>query len=300
MIKKIIFILPLLFVLSAGKLTAQIDDINKFPDKIFTAGDTLMESYPLDRYYNYMRWQGLYSHSDLNYSGGIISRLHIYQKNSVSDNMSFVRIFLKETSDTILTTGDWDSSGSTMVFNGNIQTLSSPGWLTIQFSSWLYFPNSANKILISITRGFQQYITTYPQFAYSITDDYLVRRNRNDQSFPTILMQSYNRPIILFSEPLEVGGNSASSIPTVYSLSHNYPNPFNPTTKISYGIPKDGLVNLKIYNILGREVATLVNGEMKAGYYDLEFNASHLASGVYFYRIRVNDFVATRRMMLVK
>ncbi|MDR3626822.1 MAG: discoidin domain-containing protein, partial [Ignavibacteriaceae bacterium] len=85
-----------------------------------------------------------------------------------------------------------------------------------------------------------------------------------------------------------------------YSLSQNYPNPFNPTTIINYSIKKQGLVTLKIYNILGQEVASLVNQVQKAGNYNVNFNASKLASGVYMYKIQAGDFSLTKKMMLLK
>jgi len=89
-------------------------------------------------------------------------------------------------------------------------------------------------------------------------------------------------------------------IPQVYSLEQNYPNPFNPSTTIRYQLPQDGLVTLKIYDILGREVTTLVNEEKTKGRYEINFNASNLASGVYLYRIKVNDYVAIKKMILLK
>lgn len=95
-----------------------------------------------------------------------------------------------------------------------------------------------------------------------------------------------------------------NTIPTSYELSQNFPNPFNPTTKIQFALPSDGKVQLVIYDILGREVAKLVNNEFRsAGRYVSEFNGSRLASGVYFYRILVNDgkdFTQVKKMVLVK
>ncbi|MBI9069949.1 MAG: T9SS type A sorting domain-containing protein [Melioribacteraceae bacterium] len=85
-----------------------------------------------------------------------------------------------------------------------------------------------------------------------------------------------------------------------YRLSENYPNPFNPTTKISYQLPESGFVSLKVYNSLGKEVAELVNEVKGAGRYNATFNASKLSSGIYFYTIQVNDFVQTNKMLLVK
>lgn len=91
------------------------------------------------------------------------------------------------------------------------------------------------------------------------------------------------------------------NIPKVYTLYHNYPNPFNPTTTIKYDLPKAATVTLKIYDILGREVKTLVDHEMKtAGSYRVVFDASNLASGVYLYRLQTNDYVNVKKMILLK
>jgi hypothetical protein len=89
-------------------------------------------------------------------------------------------------------------------------------------------------------------------------------------------------------------------IPVKYYLSQNYPNPFNPGTKITYSIAVLGKVILKIYDILGREVSTLVNEEKPAGKYEINFNASTLASGVYFYQVKAGSFVETKKMILIK
>ena len=91
-----------------------------------------------------------------------------------------------------------------------------------------------------------------------------------------------------------------NNIPNKFNLSQNYPNPFNPSTVINYSIPKSQLVTLKIYNILGQEVATLVNQEQVAGNYKVTFDASRLSSGVYFYSIKTGNFSAVKKMMLLK
>ncbi len=94
--------------------------------------------------------------------------------------------------------------------------------------------------------------------------------------------------------------NNNNQIPELYKLSQNYPNPFNPATQISFGIPKAGNVKLVVYDILGREVATLVNEFRTAGNYSVDFDASNYASGVYLYRFESGDFVETKKMLLVK
>ncbi|MGD8306741.1 MAG: YCF48-related protein, partial [Ignavibacteria bacterium] len=89
-------------------------------------------------------------------------------------------------------------------------------------------------------------------------------------------------------------------LPTKHFLSQNYPNPFNPTTTIKYQVPQNSFIILKVYDILGKEVATLVDEEKPAGFYNLELDASSLASGIYFYRLQAGSFIETKKMILVK
>ncbi|MDD5361217.1 MAG: YCF48-related protein [Ignavibacteria bacterium] len=91
-----------------------------------------------------------------------------------------------------------------------------------------------------------------------------------------------------------------TQIPKEYLLSQNYPNPFNPTTKISFEIPKSGLVSLKIYDVLGREVAAVINEYRQAGKYTLDFDAAGFSSGIYFYRLSTNGFSDIKKMLLIK
>ena len=88
--------------------------------------------------------------------------------------------------------------------------------------------------------------------------------------------------------------------PLIYQLSQNYPNPFNPTTTIKYSVPKISYVTIKIYDVLGREIETLVNGKEVPGNYSIEFNAIKLASGVYFYRMQAGSFAETKKLLLLK
>ena len=85
-----------------------------------------------------------------------------------------------------------------------------------------------------------------------------------------------------------------------YALAQNYPNPFNPTTTISYAIPKSGKVTLKVYDVLGKEVAVLVNGFKSKGRYSVRFNGNNLSSGIYFYKITSGDFTAAKKLILMK
>jgi len=101
-------------------------------------------------------------------------------------------------------------------------------------------------------------------------------------------------------EYYSLNGDVVVGVPSKFDLSQNYPNPFNPSTKINFDMPKDGLVSLKIYDMLGREVTTLVNEIRTAGYYTVDFNASSLSSGIYFYRINAGDFSSVKNMVIVK
>ncbi|MGE5497447.1 MAG: Ig-like domain-containing protein [Syntrophothermus sp.] len=97
--------------------------------------------------------------------------------------------------------------------------------------------------------------------------------------------------------PVERTGNG---LPENYSLMQNFPNPFNPSTFISYSLPENALVTLKVFDLLGREVATLVNGQQKAGIYRVNMNAGNLTSGVYIYKISAGRYSESKKMMLVK
>ena len=91
-----------------------------------------------------------------------------------------------------------------------------------------------------------------------------------------------------------------SSNPTSFMLYNNYPNPFNPTTIIKYSIPEVSFTSLIIYNELGKEVSTLINETKSAGTYEVEFNASNLSSGVYYYKLQAGTFTETKKMILAK
>jgi M6 family metalloprotease-like protein len=104
------------------------------------------------------------------------------------------------------------------------------------------------------------------------------------------------------SEIFDVSANKKSkvNIPKAFNLCQNYPNPFNPVTNIKYELPKDVLVSLKVFDILGREIKTIENSFKKAGSYITSFDGSGLASGIYFYRIVAGNFVSVKRMVLIK
>jgi hypothetical protein len=112
--------------------------------------------------------------------------------------------------------------------------------------------------------------------------------------------EKYDEPTGMAKKNYKQINFNGSTVLKEYALDQNYPNPFNPATTINYQIKEDGLVTLKIYDILGSEVKTLVNEEKTQGRYSHNFNASDLASGVYIYQLRINDFVSSKKLMLLK
>jgi len=96
------------------------------------------------------------------------------------------------------------------------------------------------------------------------------------------------------------GIDEGSSMPQVFALEQNFPNPFNPSTTIKYGLPQRSHVILIVYNTLGQQVATLVNGDIDVGYHEVKFDGTNLSSGVYFYRIQAGSFVQTRKLLLIR
>lgn len=97
-----------------------------------------------------------------------------------------------------------------------------------------------------------------------------------------------------------VKGDKGADIPASYALHQNYPNPFNPTTRIVFDLPLGSHVKLAVFDVVGREIATLIDEEQQAGFKSVEFASNRFASGVYFYRLTAGAFVATRKMVVMK
>ena len=110
----------------------------------------------------------------------------------------------------------------------------------------------------------------------------------------------YKAPFVECNPPSGINVIPGDVLPETFALSQNYPNPFNPTTEINFDIPTRSHTTLRVYNILGQEVETLVDEEMPAGRYVAEWDASNYSSGVYFYKISSDDFIDTKKMVLIK
>ncbi|MFC2094368.1 TIGR03790 family protein [Bacteroidota bacterium] len=130
-----------------------------------------------------------------------------------------------------------------------------------------------------------------------IADYYITGLSQRLESDPSNIVRANVTPNRGFKAS---GDQNKNNIAIEYSLNQNYPNPFNPTTNISYSLENAGLITLKVYDILGKEVATLVNENQEVGNYSVEFNASQLPSGIYFYKITSANYTATRKLILLK
>ncbi len=133
--------------------------------------------------------------------------------------------------------------------------------------------------------------TTTEKHSYTFTD-----RNSPAGSYIYRLKQIDFDGSFSYSKEVEISVNT----PGEYNLAQNYPNPFNPTTTIQYSVPKDGNIKLTVYNSIGQEITVLVNREVKAGSYDVKFDASRLTSGIYLYKIEAPGYNAVRKMLLLK
>ncbi|MCB0723574.1 MAG: choice-of-anchor B family protein [Ignavibacteriae bacterium] len=222
-----------------------------------------------------------------NYINVIPAVLHPF-----SFTLSGIQTVLTTPTDTNKVTYKWtkSSSGSNITYKFRAQK----------------FGGTAFRLLNSNGNGNDTSITFTKSYLDSLARDFGLN---GDSLLVTCKAYAYNgfdslstgNSLILNIKTNTVGINLISSeIPGEFKLENNYPNPFNPETTIKYQLPKSALVMIKLYDITGREVSTLVNQQHEAGYYDFKFNASFLASGVYFYRIQAGDFTDIKRMMLVK
>ncbi len=166
-------------------------------------------------------------------------------------------------------------------------------------------------------------IDSYPMFSDTLNGDFTLSENspcidagtalyilNGDTilNFPTNTYDGLAPDMGFIESPYPLGINEGLNQPKKFILSQNYPNPFNPTTKIKFTIPSVGTsrysgtvsVQLKVYDVLGNEVATLVNENKPAGSYEVEFDGTDLISGIYFYRIEAGSFIKTKKMILIK
>ena len=196
-----------------------------------------------------------------------------------------------------------NSSKSSYIYDGNnnqtellIQYWDGSAWANNYKYSYTYDGNNnQTEALMQLWNSFAWVNISKDSYTYDGNNNKIeaLRQNWDGSAWVNSSQNSYVYiPVTAVNEDL-------SSVYS-YNLSNNYPNPFNPSTKISWQLPVRGQVLLKVYDVLGNEVATLINEEKPAGIYEVIFDASDLASGVYFYRLQTNGFTQTKKMILMK
>ena len=165
-----------------------------------------------------------------------------------------------------------------------------------------------NRILIYTTNGGSSWTKQSPLNNYGIFSVFFIDKNngwitadqcvQNCSSADSLII--WQGAIYHFSDGLSGVDDGNNTVINNFDLLQNYPNPFNPTTVINYQVPKSGLITLKVYDILGREAATLVNKEQEAGRYSIKLSADNLSSGIYFYQLRAGSFIQTKKMIILK
>jgi len=263
--------------------------------------------YPFYSYYMDSRTQMLYTAPEILAcgvsAGGYIVKIGFDVTSASSQLLNGFNIKMKNFSGTSLS--GFETTGMSTVYSGTY-TVNGTGWQEISLSSPILWDGTSS-ILVEVCFNNSSYTTNSTVNGTANSSGQLKHQHQDISSGDgctaiTSPSSSYTaRPNIrLTFSPILGVENQPSAIPTKYELSQNYPNPFNPSTKITYALPKNGFATMKIFDVLGREVVTLVNEVKQAGYYTLDFDASRLSSGVYFYKLESGTFTDVKRMVLVK
>ncbi len=261
---------------------------------------TVTSNYPYTTYWMDGRTQLLYTASEINAGRftGYVSRIGFNVITVGGPAMNGFTVRMQNTTMTSLSS--WVTTGWTTCYSGTY-TVAGTGWQYIDMQTPLVY-NGTSNLLIEVCYDNSSYTSYSPVYATSMSG--MARGYYTDNSSGCTMTSgsnlSYRPNITLFFTTATGINNQTLGIPVKYDLKQNYPNPFNPVTKINYELPKDGYISLKIYDVLGREVRTLVNEVKTAGYYSVDFNASTLSSGVYFYKMESGAFSDIKRMVLIK
>lgn len=297
-VKKLSFYLVLSFILNAYAF-AQTPSFYNYSDT--NAGSN---TFPLGsaagRMAQFLARPGELNHPTSAPSGYITKFYFLTAKNFGPFNYNQVNLILGQATITDLPTGAFYTVTRDTVYNRATVSLSGTPltWLIFTLDHPFAYDNTKSLIIQLEHRG------SSGSASYIHAHTYLTgkRRTYSNTSNP-FGVQGQDAYIINFGVDITLTGidpNINLQTPKEYKLEQNFPNPFNPTTSINYSIPKSGLVTLKVYNVYGQEVATLVNENKNNGTYSVDFNASNLSSGVYYYELTSGNFVQTKRMMLIK
>ena len=273
-----------------------------FPSCI--GSDVQQTGYPFTTYWMDGRTEMLYTAAEILQSGaqaGVITKMSFYVAGYNNQTMNGFKVKIQNTSQTSIT--GFVNSGWSITYDG-VYAIEGSGWRDIVLQAPFYWDGGSN-LLIEIcynNSSFTNYsnvlATSAPGMTWSQYMDLPTGDGCVDFTAGNLVAP---RPNICFNiQPLSGTGNSNAGIPKDYSLYQNYPNPFNPTTKIRFDNPKSGNVTLKVYDLLGKEVALLVNETKQAGSYIVDFNGQNLSSGVYFYKLESGNYTDVKRMILIR
>ncbi len=267
---------------------------------------TTSVGYPFYTFYMDSRTDMLYLASEITAGGGAAGQIRKIGFNVISNATQVMNGFkVKMQTTTATTISGFTNTGWWVVYDSSY-VVPGTGWQYIDLQTPFNWDGTSN-LLIEICYNNSTWTSNTTVNATAATGKNV--HNHSDLSSGdgcvdiTSPGSTYTaRPNISLIIDLVITGleNNITGIPDKYELSQNYPNPFNPVTKINFGIPKQGMVTLKIYDILGREVVRLINEVKPAGYYTIDFDGSGLSSGVYFYKLEVNGFSDVKRMVLIK
>jgi hypothetical protein len=259
--------------------------------------------YPFTTYWMDGRTQMLFTKQELDSNGtnitGGIKNISFHVFSNSPQVMNGFSIKFQHTTATSIT--GFVSTNWTTAFSGTY-SVTDTGWQTITFPYPIFWYNGTSNLLVEIcfdNSAYTQYSYVYGTQMPGKTWGYYT--DNATGCYMTGGASQSIRPNVRMSFQYLYGINgNKNSIPEKLSLSQNYPNPFNPVTRIDFDVPKKGFVSLKVFDILGREVQTLINENKEAGRYSVDFNGSDLTSGVYFYTLSSGNYNETKKMLLIK
>lgn len=296
--KKLNYLFVLLFALTAF-VSAQTPSFYNYSDT--NAGSN---TFPLGtgagRMVQWLARSGDLNHPTTAPSGSILKVYILTAKNFGPFNYTQVNLLLGQATINDLPTSAFYTGTRDTVYNRATVSLSGTPltWLVFTLDHPFVYDNTKSLIIQLEHRG------ASGSASYIHGHTYLSGKRRTYSNTANPFgVQGQDAYIVNFGvdiAPNAIDPNVNLQMPKEYKLEQNFPNPFNPTTSINYSIPKSGLVTLKVYNVFGQEVSTLVNEVKNNGNYSIDFNASNLSSGVYYYELTSGNFVQTKRMMLIK
>lgn len=233
-------------------------------------------------------------------NAGYIYSIGFYFTSYADQPLNGFKIKMQNTSLTSL--AQFTSTGWMIVYDGTY-SVTGTGLKIINLQVPFYW--SGNNLLVEIC--FNNNVSTYNSTIYSTSNAGMTFHNHSNLptgdgciDITTGAAQTYRPNVCFYTSIISGLGNSKNIVPENYKLYQNHPNPFNPVTKIQYDIPKKSIVTLSIYDVLGKHIETLVNESREAGSYLIDYDASLLPSGIYYYKLAAGDFVQTKKMILVK